>query len=207
MKKIIIYFLTICFFSCVQDKQVKTLESKIDTVDIPVETKNGQNQSTLLNDNINLQSVKNQIDNATTTFLSKEDIIFFPDRIKNNFYGYYTLIKNSDSNYPTRIIGNMIVYDSINPYTYEKNTDQFVEITLNDKGVSLFNNKIEVGASYSKIIEEFGSKYQNKDNTLIFTKNNKIAFFKFKDSLVSKIKIGEYRKDIDVELMLKHFNW
>lgn len=163
--------------------------------------------SSSLDDEIDVADIKSQLDAVTTTFLSKGEVGFYQDRKKNNFYGDYTLIKNDNAGNATRIVGNMVVYDSINPYIYEKDTDEFVEITLIDKGVTLLGGELEVGISHSNLLEKFGEKYQKINNTLIFTKENKIAFFVIKDSLVSKIKIGIYKDNVNIEEILHKSNW
>lgn len=166
--------------------------------------------TSLLNQDIDVKEIKNQLDGVTTSFLSKEETIFYVDKVKNNFYGHYELIKNDNNGMPTKRVGQLVIYDSINPYIYEKNTDEFIEITLNDKGISLFDGEIEVGISLLTLLEKFGNTYEKLDsNTIVFSEKSKQAFFKIttKDSLVSKIKIGIYRDSIDMKKMLKTSKW
>lgn len=198
--------ISILIFSCIQKKK-KAEEENFENKKVTEMPVTVIKNNSLLDIDIDVQKIKHQLDGVTTTFLQNEDAIIFPDRKKNNFYGYYTLIKNDEEGTATRIVGNMIIYDSINPYKYDKNTDEFVEITLEQEGISVFDEKIEVGVTkYSTLIKEFGNDYQTRNSTLIFSKNNKIAFFKVEDSLVSKIKIGVYR-DNDIDKILKISQW
>lgn len=120
------------------------------------------------------------------------------DRKKNNFYGDYTLIKNDKGGTPTIIVENMVIYDSINPYRYEKNTDEFVEITLEDKGISLYDDKLKIGMRLSDLIAEYEFFiFDNKEHLnqfKVYDKNSKIkqeesSFFTL--DLSDTIQIGE----------------
>ncbi len=206
--KIIILVLIFCS-SCNKSNNIEKKENQdvIQKIDDILNTSLNNKTLNLLDRDIDVQNVKSQLDGVTTTFLSKTNTLIFPDRAKNNFYGYYTLIKKDKGGNPTNIVGNMVIYDSINPYKYEKNTDEFVEITLKDKGISLYDNKLEVGMKLSDLIKELGSDYKINDKTLTYRNNRKKAFFKIEDSLITKIKIGIYKDGIDENSLLKKVNW
>lgn len=208
MKKIFWILLVCVLISCNKSNNTEKKESQV-VIQKNNETLNtsSNKKSSLLDEDIDVKNIKSQLDGVTTTFLSKTSVSIFPDRGKNNFYGYYTLIKNDKGGTPTNIVGNMVIYDSINPYKYEKNTDEFVEITLKDKGISLYDNKLEVGMKLSDLIKELGSDYKISDKTLTYRNNRKMAFFKIEDSLITKIKIGIYKDDIDENDLLKKVNW
>lgn len=156
---------------------------------------------------INVEDIKSQIDQVTTTFVSKKDGRFFYQNEKRLF-GYYTLIKNNEGGKLKRV-GNMIVYDSISPYNYEEGIDEFIEITLKEKGISLFNGHLEIGLNSEKVIEKFGNNYatRNEGTILIYEHNKKKAFFKIEDNILKGIKIGVYKKDISIDELLKNMNW
>ena len=165
---------------------------------------NQLNDKSLLDRNIDVQNIKSQLDYVTTTFLNKKNAIIFPDRKKNNYYAKYFLVKKDDA---LKIVGYMIIYDSINPYIYDKNTDEFVEITLNKKGIKLYNNKLEVGMEFNDLRKNLGNNYKRKKDLYIYKKDSLIAFFKIKNKKVNKIKIGIYKKNIDENLILSTSKW
>ena len=101
----------------------------------------------------------------------------------------------------------MIVYDSINPHVFEKETDEFIEITLNKSGVNLYDWKLKIGMTLYELFELLGKDYTNNENSLIYSKHDKIAFFKIDNDLVSKIKIGIYKKGTDPKKVLENSNW
>jgi len=208
VQKIFIVFILLVFtFSCNQKKnsvnKENTSEEIISNNNKPIDI---EKEYSLLSESIDVQKIKSQLNDVTTTLLSKDDIMHFPNKVKNNFYGSYTLIKkNSKGNF--RRIGNMVVYDSINPHVYEKETDEFIEITLNKPGINLFDGKLKIGMSLAELIKMFGEDYLKKNNSLIFLKNNKIAFFKIDNNLVTKIKIGVYKNGIDPNMIIDNSKW
>ncbi|MCO6148277.1 hypothetical protein [Flavobacterium sp. NRK1] len=154
---------------------------------------------------IDVQLIKSKIDGVTTGFIPKSKSKFFPDKKKNQYYsGYYLIKKRKDLT--SYLIGKLIVYDSINPKIYKKTTEEFIEITLIDKGITLYD-KFEVGMSQEKLLKILNNNYHKHGNTLEIHENKFRAFFQIKDDVVVKIKVGIYRDDINTEKMLREFNW
>lgn len=61
----------------------------------------------LLEKEIDVKEIKDQLDGVITGFLSKEETIFYIDRVKNNFYGHYELIKKMIKEYLQDEWGNL----------------------------------------------------------------------------------------------------
>ena len=211
MRRLIyLIIIVVILFSCKNKKnnstevnREKSIKSKLKKVQ---ENKNEQN--IFWNYEVNIQNVKSQINDVTSGFLSKKEIQIFPKRREDKYYGFYTLLKNDDKGTPSIRVGKMIIYDSINPYKYEKNTDEFVEITLRKKGVSLLKDKLQIGMSIGEIQKTFGECNKELDggNILIYKKENKIAVLNFKNNILTKIKIGIYKKDIDLKEVIDYPN-
>lgn len=163
---------------------------------------NSQSTATLLATKIDVNEIKSQIGDVTQTFLSKNRIQYYQDKGTNYYFSDYTLIDRND--YHNAFLGSLVEFDSINPSKYDKDTSEFIEITLLKKGIKLYN-KIEVGCSIDTILKYFGNKYKTIDSTLIYTNSNTKAFFKIKDSMVTKIKVGIYKKNISEEAILNQY--
>jgi hypothetical protein len=155
---------------------------------------------------IKVQDIKSKIDDVTTSFIPKSKSKFFPNKQKNQYYaGYYLIKKQKDLT--SKLIGRMIVYDSINPKFYNKSTEEFIEITLIEEGIVLYN-KFEVGMTEQKLLSIINKKDCRRHNNTIEIIENKLrAFFQVNNHIVTKIKIGSYRDNVDVENMLREFNW
>lgn len=158
----------------------------------------------LLVEDINVQDIKRQAGrNVTTSFLGKKRVSIYPDRGKNNYYGVYYF--TSDNETDRDVIGSLVVYDSVNPYVYDKLTDEFTEICLFDKGISLYNNKVSVGMPVKNVIELMGDNYTKLgDSLLCYNQTDTKAFFKIKDSLVAALRIGVYRGDVATDSIFKY---
>lgn len=156
----------------------------------------------LLNEDINVQDIKRQVGrNVTTSFLGKKRVSIYPDRGKNNYYGVYYFV--SDNETDRDVIGSLVVYDSVKPYVYDKLTDEFVEVCLFEKGISLYNNKVSVGMPVKNVIELMGDNYTKLgDSLLCYNQTDKKAFFKIKDSLVTALRIGVYREGIAIDSII-----
>ncbi|WP_417368845.1 hypothetical protein [Flavobacterium beibuense] len=156
----------------------------------------------LLNEDINVQDIKRQVGrNVTTSFLGKKRVSIYPDRGKNNYYGVYYF--TSDNEGYRGVIGSLVVYDSVNPYVYDKVTDEFVEVCLFDKGISLYNNKVSVGMPVKNVVKLMGDNYTKLgDSVLCYNQTDKKAFFKIKDSLVASVRIGVYREGIVIDSII-----
>ncbi|MEE1897990.1 hypothetical protein GN157_06600 [Flavobacterium rakeshii] len=156
----------------------------------------------LLDEDINVQDIKRQVGrNVTTSFLGKKSVSIYPDRGKNNYYGAYYF--TSDNETDRDVIGSLVVYDSVNPYVYDKLTDEFVEVCLFEKGISLYNNKVSVGMPVKNVIELMGDNYTKLgDSLLCYNQTDKKAFFKIKDSLVASVRIGVYREGIAIDSVI-----
>lgn len=214
MRAFYIYIVFILFFSCQRKKNYNSLKNEKTTTEIKRNTDTLSNSNSKItevnfwNYEINTQKIKSQLDYVTTGFLTQSESKIFPDRIKNNFYGFYNLIQNDKKGVPKKRIGKMIVYDSINPYKYDKDTDEFVEIILKDKGISLFNGKLKIGMSYFDIIKSFGKaeelKFDNS-NILLYRNENKIALLMIKNNILSKIRIGFYKEGLNTDVLIKDF--
>lgn len=195
---ILIYFSLVSFlFSCKNDtKETNSTQ--------PVLRNDNQHKEEVQDEAINLKidikDVKQQVDDVTTSFLSRKDTEIFIEKKSKNFFGVYYLIKDDPSN----VVGKMIVYDEINPYKYDKDTDEFIEINLWEKGIKLFNDSIEIGMSKEILLKNLGSKFQIEDDILIFNDEPIKGFFKIKDGLITNIKIGLYREDVDNKEILKY---
>lgn len=94
-KKIFWILLVYVLTSCNKSNNTERKESQFVTQknNETLNTSNNE-KSSLLDEDIDVKNIKSQLDGVTTTFLSKTNVSLFPDRGKNNFYGYYTLIKN-----------------------------------------------------------------------------------------------------------------
>lgn len=197
------YLLLFLCFACKKNVEEQGHVNKKDTIKkVVVQTINKDHQDILKN--IDVQSVKSQIDGVTTSFIPKSKSKFFPDKKKNQYYAAYNLIKK-DKDLTSDLIGRMIVYDSINPRIYEKATDEFIEITLIEKGIVLYD-KFEVGMSKEKLLNILNKNYSEQGNTIAVNENKFKAFFQIKNNIVTKIKVGTYRDGINVEDMLEEFN-
>ncbi|CAA0155179.1 hypothetical protein [Tenacibaculum maritimum] len=205
MKRLIYFFSVIILLSCEKKERKKDNVLNTDKTDsINYEIKQKQeyrNNASFWDTTINTQDVKNQIDGVTTGFLSKKDVQLFPRRKEDKYYGFYTLLKNDNKGIPSIRVGKMIIYDSINPYKYEKNTDEFVEITLRKEGVSLLKGKLQIGMSIEEVQKTFGeyNKEFNDRNIVVYKKENKVAVLNFENNILIKIKIGVYKKNIDLK--------
>lgn len=158
----------------------------------------------LLDEDIDVQDIKRKVGhNVTTSFLSKKKVSIYPDKGKNKYYGVYYF--TSDNEGDRSVIGSLVVYDSVNPYVYDKVTDEFVEVCLFDKGISLYNNKVSVGMHVKNVIELMGDNYTKpNDSLLCYNQTDKKAFFRIKDSLVTALSIGVYREDAATDSIFKH---
>ncbi|MCD9584388.1 hypothetical protein [Tenacibaculum maritimum] len=200
MKRLIYFFSVIILLSCEKKERKKDNVLNTDKTDsINYEIKQKQeyrNNASFWDTTINTQDIKNQIDGVTTGFLSKKDVQLFPRRKEDKYYGFYTLLKNDNKGIPSIRVGKMIIYDSINPYKYEKNTDEFVEITLRKEGVSLLKGKLQIGMSIEEVQKTFGeyNKEFNDRNIVVYKKENKVAVLNFENNILIKIKIGVYKK-------------
>ncbi|MDB0610978.1 hypothetical protein PL371_03640 [Tenacibaculum maritimum] len=205
MKRLIYFFSVIILLSCEKKERKKDNVLNTDKTDsINYEIKQKQeyrNNASFWDTAINTQDIKNQIDGVTTGFLSKKDVQLFPRRKEDKYYGFYTLLKNDNKGIPSIRVGKMIIYDSINPYKYEKNTDEFVEITLIKEGVSLLKGKLQIGMSIEEVQKTFGeyNKEFNDRNIVVYKKENKVAVLNFENNILIKIKIGVYKKNIDLK--------
>ncbi|CAA0170849.1 hypothetical protein TMP248_130056 [Tenacibaculum maritimum] len=205
MKRLIYFFSVIILLSCEKKERKKDNVLNTDKTDsINYEIKQKQeyrNNASFWDTTINTQDIKNQIDGVTTGFLSKKDVQLFPRRKEDKYYGFYTLLKNDNKGIPSMRVGKMIIYDSINPYKYEKNTDEFVEITLRKEGVSLLKGKLQIGMSIEEVQKTFGeyNKEFNDRNIVVYKKENKVAVLNFENNILIKIKIGVYKKNIDLK--------
>ncbi len=211
MTKLNIKFFAFTLFAMVLTSCKTNDKAKEEKIEVKEEIEKVSNNNPVVKQNrfidmdIDVQNIKSQLDGVTTTFLDKEERAFFPDKENNKFYGLYNLIKdygNGDT-----LVGNLIIYDSINPYIYEKNTDQFIEINLYKKGISLYEGNVKIGQTYSDIIEYLGEPINKKDNIAIYQSGNKIGLFKFSENKLSKIKIGIYRDNISPEEIINKTNW
>lgn len=200
-------FLILLLISCSgNEKKIKkepkiTINKNNDSITLQ---KKEANFSELL---IDVQKIKKQVEVATTTFLSKKESSIFLNRKENKFYGQYNLFINDKEEIPTKRVGKLIIYDSINPYIYEKNTDEFVEITLDKPGINLYDGKLKIGMSFNELLNVLGEDYIENGNSLIYSKNNKTAFFKIEKKLVVKLKIGIYRHNLDSSKIIENSNW
>jgi len=156
----------------------------------------------LLDEDISVQDIKRQVGrNVTISFLNKKGVNIYPDRGKNNYYGVYYF--TSDNEGDRGVIGSLVAYDSVNPYVYDKLTDEFTEICLFEKGISLYNNKVSVGMPVKNLIDYMGEDYiKLGDSLLCYNQTDKKAFFKIKDSLVAALRIGVYREGIAIDSIL-----
>ena len=209
MKKIFkLLLLLILFFNC---ENKKTNEKNRIDMGVSIENEYKENNNTLLyqfsllEKEINVSDIKSQLDFVATTYWFNNEIHKY--RTKKNYYCIYDLIKTNDKKNHSELIGSLVIYDSINPDIYEKTTDEFVEITLDKKGIVIYNDSLRIGMMEKELIDVLGAEYDKFNETLIYSVENKKGFFKIKDSLVAKIRIGIYRDSIDVKQLLKSSNW
>lgn len=191
--------------SCDHSTAKKTEKEEVSAEVPDVEVKPTPVFKSLLSEEVDVQNIKSQLNEVTTTFVSKSLIKNYLDKGNNKYFGHYTLIKDSMST--SVIVGDLVVYDSINPKIFDKKTDEFVELTLTKKGVSVYNDKVEVGMKVDSILKYFGTSHWVLDDTWIFNYENKKAFFKIKDSTATKIKIGIYKPNLSHEKILEGTKW
>lgn len=194
----LIFVLVSFLFSCKNDTKETSSAQTTSTKDI--EPKEEVQSKIVPNLKVNVKDVKQQVDDVTTSFLSKKDTEIFVKKAKDNFFGVYYLIKDDASS----VVGKMIVYDDINPYKYDKDTDEFIEINLWKKGIKLFDNSIEVGMSKELLIEKLGKNFKIENDILIFNDESLKGFFKVKEDLITNIKIGLYRDNTANDDILKY---
>lgn len=201
-------------WSCKNDKipdQTLPEISKTDVVEIiddgPDRLKEDQElKRSILSRTISVDSITLQIDEVTTTLLNKKQTSFYQDKEKNNFFGRYTLMKKDNAGNMGRPMGKLVVYDSINPYSYSSNTKEFIEIDLYGPGVKVLG-EIYVGMSKSRLLEVLGNKYDSIGNTLIYKGTEMTALLKIDKERVNRLKIGKYREGIVLEELMNNHNW
>lgn len=209
MKKIVFLSITILLFicSCKKETVQKPIEKseekpvlKKDTI-VPDEIK-----TSLLDNDVDVKEVLSQIDDFTSSFMPKTETQIYPTDKKNKFFVHYMLIKYSPET-ENELAGRLVVYDTVNPQYYGTGIEDFMDIYLSNKSLSIYSNSVKVGMKYKDVIEKFGDDYIRIESTLIFKSGNRRAFFKIKDSIVTKIRIGNYQNDLDTDKILNSHLW
>ncbi len=209
MKKIAFLSITVllCLCSCKKETAQKPVEKseekpvlKKDTI-VPDEIK-----PSLLDNDVDVKEVLSQIDDFTSGFMPKTQIQIYPANKKNKYFVHYTLIKYTPETDDERA-GKLVVYDTVNPQYYGAGIEDFMDIYLSNKSLSIYNGSVKVGMTYKDVLEKFGDDFIRIDSTLIFKSGNRRAFFKIKDSTVTKIRIGNYRNNLDATEILNSHLW
>ncbi|WP_298341155.1 hypothetical protein [uncultured Algibacter sp.] len=196
---VVAFIALLLVFSCKKkNTEVSSTSFKVNNIEQQEEVQSKDIVTTDLK--VDIKNIKRQVDNVTTSFLSKKDTEIFIKKPKDNFFGVYYLIKGDLSN----IVGKMIVYDDINPYKYNKDTDEFIEINLWKRGVKLLDDSIEVGMTKKLLIERLGNIFKVEKDILIFDDKPIKGFFKLKEDYVTNIKIGFYNTDTTNDDILKY---
>ncbi|KAF2519683.1 hypothetical protein E0W68_00115 [Flavobacterium salilacus subsp. salilacus] len=208
MRRIISLVMTILLLICSCKKEVvqKPLKKQEEQILIKEDTISDEIKTSLLDEDIDVKEVLSQIDDFTSGFIPKAATQIYPANKKNKFFVHYLLIKYN-SEIDNEIAGRLVVYDSINPQYYGVGVEDFMDIYLYNESLSLYNGSVKVGMKYQDVIEKFGNDFIRVDSTLVYRRNERIAFFKIKDSIVSKIRIGNYRNDLNENEILNDRLW
>ena len=152
---------------------------------------------------VNVQSVKNQLIGFTSSFLNKKEISPYIRKPNPKYYEiYYLIIEN-----PTNVIGTMIIYDDENPYVFQKNTDEFIEITLWKPGLKITPQDLEVGITEEELKKKIPGLKPIEKNVWVFEQDSLKAFFKIENGKVTRLRIGLYNKNADYQSILKNGEW
>ncbi|OIQ15806.1 MAG: hypothetical protein BM557_10940 [Flavobacterium sp. MedPE-SWcel] len=214
MKKTFFIALSISlfFYSCKENIEKKTIpkesqkkEESLLKRDTIITTKL---EYSLLDNDVDVKAIQSQLDDVTSGFMPKVETQIYPRNKKNKNFVHYNLIKypkKQERLKQSELQGILIVYDSVDPYHYGTDTEEFMDIYLSGKEIYIYNNKVKVGMHYNDVIKNFGSHFKKKNNTIVYKRGNRTALFKIKDSTVTKIRIGKYRNDLDINEILNNY--
>jgi len=191
--KYITYFicLIICCISC--------NEKKIEHNQFPKSQKNIILKFNL--DSININLIKEMgKEFSTSTFLSKNEYIYYPSLNKNEYFGFYHLFYEDTSN-KIKCIGTMIISNSVIPWKYENKSDKLVELLILNKNINLFN-LISVGDTVEKLFSVFGIPIWQENEIFIFKLDeNEYLSAKSMNKEITAIKIGKYSSTLSDSLL------
>ncbi|MEO9511667.1 MAG: hypothetical protein ABJN84_01510 [Flavobacteriaceae bacterium] len=201
----------VLLFSC-KDKSKAIPHGKSDSENPSAVEKKAANQGKRewLNFDIDVNNIKENIDSFTSSYSSRGGSIFDETDLKEDDYiGLYYLVVNSEDNIPDVVVGKMIIYNSEKPWVFENRTDNFLEISLWKKGITLFDGSIEVEANKNALIELLGDEYSiigNNNDIIVYKGKRLIGFFKIESGKITYIKIGRYVDGTDYNIIIDKMN-
>ena len=206
--------ISLLFYSCkenIENKNTfKAPQKKEESVlkkDTIISTKP---EPSLLDKDVDVKNIQSQLDDVTSGFMPKVNTQIYPRNKKNKNFVHYNLIKypkEQEQLKQSELQGMLIVYDSVDPYHYGTDTEEFMDIYLSGEEISIYDNQVKVGMHYNDVVKNFGNNFTKVDSTIIYKRVNRTAFFKIKDSIVTKIRIGKFRNDLNTEEILNHRLW
>ncbi|AXG73074.1 hypothetical protein DVK85_02030 [Flavobacterium arcticum] len=206
--------ISLLFYSCKENIEKKTIpkepqrkEEFVLKKDTIISTKL---EYSLLDNDVDVKNIQFQLDDVTSGFMPKVETQIYPRNKKNKNFVHYTLIKypkEQERLKQSELQGMLIVYDSVDPYHYGTDTEEFMDIYLSGEEIYIYDNQVKVGMHYKDVIKNFGNNFTKVDSTIIYKKDNRTALFKIKDSIVTRIRIGKFRNDLNTEEILNNNLW
>jgi hypothetical protein len=159
--------------------------------------------STIFEEPFNLDSIKNKYREYTTsTLLSIKQTELFYRQNDNGYYGQYNLIEKSSNGF--KRIGMLTVFNNINPWIFENETDKFTEIICKESGIYVYDS-ICIGTEIHELMNKLGKpNIKEGDHIIYYDEENLVMIFKIIDNKVNWFRIGYYKPDIidRIELLL-----
>ena len=164
-------------------------------------------QPSLLDEEINTKEIFLHVKEFTSGFIPKEGVAKYPAGKKNKFFVHYILLQDKGYRGSDPIVGNLIVYDSVDPYHFGSGIGQHIDVILYDSLVKLYNGKVKIGMQRQDIFNYFGDKFTKIDGNYIFKRNDKTAIFTVRNDSVIKIRIGLFNTKSDINERLLEYNY
>lgn len=152
---------------------------------------------------VDIPYIKNKYEKySTSTILNKQFTKYFP-KTGEGFYGLYTFLDPLKKEF----ICELIIHSAEKEWFYENKSDDFVEITIYQPGISILNN-IEIGFDVSILENQLGKDYDIYNDIYIYKNRDEglMALIKIENEKITWIRLGNYNQDIlDNFSMYSHF--
>lgn len=199
MKYTIILLIILISYSCNQVKNNnKRTEIEITTKDTVILEK--EICKRLFNsDIIDLSFIKEHFKDGYTSGISsnkkRSNLYFKMD--DDYFLGQYNFPYNGKDEKACWMSAQLMVYNNEKPWNYENDTDIFVETTVNNPGIFLFN-QIEVTSSLNEVKLTLGEPYKKYEDFFIykFDSQNLLTILKIQNKEVVCFRAGRYNNDV-----------
>lgn len=209
MKKLLTCIaLTTLLFSCKKEQNkitpinIKINEIKENTI-VPKKAI-PEPEYTVLEEEIDVKNIFKQVHNLTSGFIPKEGVKNYDLTKKNKYFVHYFLLNEFGKGVEGKeLLGQLTVYDTVDPYYQGSGVEDHIDLILYDSTVKLYNNKIHVGIHYNTLIENFGKEYEVIDSILVFKHKDKTAMFTIRDSIVTNLRIGYFNNEADIKELIK----